>query len=141
MNLLSPSRLAIHTVNPEWGIFKKTGECSSAHILAEQVVASSSMLKEMREAYLSFQEVLNSGIVSELHKWISTHKKTSLKCLKSFINGLNKDFSAVCNAIKYKWTNGLVEGEVNRLKNKKREMYGRGSFQLLRRKVVLSVTG
>lgn len=35
---------------------------------------------------------------------------------------------AVKNAISYNWTNGLVEGNVNRLKNKKREMYGRCGF-------------
>ena len=95
----------------------------------------------MREAYLSFQKVLSGDVVTDLYDWISNHESTSLKYLKSFIRGLHKDINAVCNAIKYKWTNGLVEGEVNRLKNKKREMYGRGSFQLLRRKVVLSVTG
>jgi transposase len=48
---------------------------------------------------------------------------------------------AVKSAIKYEWTNGLVEGHVNRLKNKKREMYGRGSFELVRKKVVLSKSG
>ena len=41
----------------------------------------------------------------------------------------------------YKWTNGLVEGNINRLKNKKSEMYGRCGFELLRKKVCLSVTG
>jgi len=54
---------------------------------------------------------------------------------------VKKDIVAVKNAITYNWTNGLVEGNVNRLKNKKREMYGRCCFQLLRRKVCLSVTG
>ncbi|NLC85373.1 MAG: transposase, partial [Bacteroidales bacterium] len=37
--------------------------------------------------------------------------------------------------------NGVVEGHVNRLKNKKREMYGRAGFELLRRKVILSKSG
>ena len=141
VSMLSYSSLAIHTINPQWGISKKTGEYSERHILAEQIIASSDMLKEMREAYLSFQKVLSGDVVTDLYDWISNHESTSLKYLKSFIRGLHKDINAVCNAIKYKWTNGLVEGEVNRLKNKKREMYGRGSFQLLRRKVVLSVTG
>ena len=59
----------------------------------------------------------------------------------SFINGINLDLKAVKNAIKYPWSNGVVEGHVNRLKNKKREMYGRAGFELLRRKVVLSKSG
>ncbi len=59
----------------------------------------------------------------------------------SFIGCLPINIDAVRNAIKFKWTNGLVEGHVNRLKNKKREMYGRAGFELLRRKVILSKTG
>jgi transposase len=61
--------------------------------------------------------------------------------IRSFINGINHDLEAIKNAIKYPWSNGVVEGHVNRLKNKKREMYGRAGFELLRRKVVLSNSG
>jgi hypothetical protein len=32
-----------------------------------------------------------------------------------------------------KWSNGQVEGQVNRLKNIKRQMYGRGGFELLKK--------
>ena len=73
--------------------------------------------------------------------WIKNDQSIGLKKIDRFCNGLKKDIVAVKNAITYNWTNGLVEGNVNRLKNKKREMYGRCCFQLLRRKVCLSVTG
>ena len=36
------------------------------------------------------------------------------------------------------WSNGVVEGHVNRLKSIKRQMYGRTCFELLRKKVILS---
>ena len=61
--------------------------------------------------------------------------------MNSFCAGLKKDILAIKNAIVYNWTNGLVEGNVNRLKNKKREMYGRCGFELLRRKICLSQSG
>ncbi|MCG6191299.1 transposase [Maribellus maritimus] len=48
---------------------------------------------------------------------------------------------AVQNAIQLKWSNGPVEGHVNRIKSIKRQMYGRASFELLRRKVLLSQSG
>lgn len=73
--------------------------------------------------------------------WIKEVKLMNRKNIDRFCNGLTKDIDAVKNAIKYKWTNGLVEGNVNRLKNKKSEMYGRCGFELLKRKVCLSVTG
>lgn len=36
------------------------------------------------------------------------------------------------------WSNGPVEGQVNRLKLIKRSMYGRASFDLLRQRVLLA---
>lgn len=140
-NLMSPTRLAIHVTNPLWGISRNTGKCSEYHILAEQIISSSTLLTEMRNAYISFREVLNGDDASALSGWISEYNSTIIKKLKTFINGLNHDIEAVRNAIKFEWTNGLVEGHVNRLKNKKREMYGRASFELLKRKVILSKTG
>src|SRR5690554_1127589 len=48
---MSPNRLAIHLTNSEWGVSKETGECSKSHILAEEIINSSMLLKQMREAY------------------------------------------------------------------------------------------
>lgn len=57
---MSPNRLAIHLTNSEWGVSKETGECSKSHILAEDIINSSMLLKSMREVYNTFREVLNS---------------------------------------------------------------------------------
>jgi transposase len=76
-----------------------------------------------------------------LNTWLSEVKRLNIKAINSFVKGVNQDKEAVLNAIRYPWTNGLVEENVNRLKNKKREMYGRAGFELLRRKAVLSKTG
>ena len=48
---MSPNRHAIHVTNSEWGVSKETGKCSKSHILAEQIINSSILLKNMREAY------------------------------------------------------------------------------------------
>ena len=138
---MSPNRLAIHLTNSEWGVSKKTGECSKSHILAEEIINSSMLLKRMREVYNTFREVLNSKDELRLDQWLEKYKSTKIRRIISFINGINLDLKAVKNAIKYPWSNGVVEGHVNRLKNKKREMYGRAGFELLRRKVVLSKSG
>ena len=138
---MSPNRLAIHLTNSEWGVSKKTGEYSKSHILAEEIINSSMLLKRMREVYNTFREVLNSKDELRLDQWLEKYKSTKIRRIISFINGINLDLKAVKNAIKYPWSNGVVEGHVNRLKNKKREMYGRAGFELLRRKVVLSKSG
>ncbi|MBI3460498.1 transposase, partial [Candidatus Acetothermia bacterium] len=46
--------------------------------------------------------------------------------------GLRQDYRAVRAAVRLEWSNGQTEGQVNRLKLLKRQMYGRAKFDLLR---------
>ena len=59
-----------------------------------------------------------------------------VKKLHSFALGLRQDYDAVKAALTYDWSNGQVEGQVNRLKAIKHQMYGRANFDLLRQKVL-----
>jgi transposase len=58
------------------------------------------------------------------------------KELRRFAAGLRQDDAAVRAAFTLPWSNGQVEGQVNRLKLINRTMYGRASFELLRRRVL-----
>ena len=60
------------------------------------------------------------------------------KELRGFAEGLKKDEAAVRAALRLEWSNGQVEGQVNRLKTIKRQMFGRAKFDLLRRRVLKS---
>jgi transposase len=56
--------------------------------------------------------------------------------LRRFAEGIRRDEAAVLAAVTQPWSNGPVEGHVNRLKTVKRQMYGRAGFILLRARVV-----
>jgi len=56
--------------------------------------------------------------------------------LNRFANGLLSDLPAIRAALSLSWSNGQVEGQVNRLKLVKRQMYGRAKFDLLRQRVL-----
>ena len=58
--------------------------------------------------------------------------------LHSFARGLRHDYDAVLNGLTLSWNSGVAEGNVNRLKMIKRQMYGRASFVLLRKRVLLT---
>lgn len=89
-----------------------------------------------------FKRMLKNG-KGNIKNWIEFIRGSKYKFagLKRFANGLLTDLNAVINGIHMKWSNGKVEGHVNRLKTIKRKMYGRASFELLKRKVVLSNSG
>ena len=57
--------------------------------------------------------------------------------IRHFAVGLQQDEMAVKEELNCEWSNGQVEGQVNRLKSIKHQMYGRESFELLRRRVLL----
>lgn len=56
--------------------------------------------------------------------------------LRRFADGLGRDQAAVQAALDEPWSNGPVEGHVNRLKTIKRQMYGRAGLPLLRARVL-----
>jgi transposase len=62
----------------------------------------------------------------------------AVKEMRAFAEGLKKDEAAVCAALRLEWSNGQVEGQVNRLKMIKRTMFGRAKFDLLRQRVLLA---
>jgi len=49
---------------------------------------------------------------------------------------LTDDRAAVEAGLSLEWSNGQTEGQVNKLKLLKRQMYGRANFDLLRRRVL-----
>lgn len=99
-------------------------------------------LKQVRQLVRKFKTILKTG-AGDIAKWILKVKESTQKLpgLLTFARGLERDIRAVKNSFRQKWSNGPVEGHVNRVKSIKRQMYGRASFELLRRKVLLSQSG
>ena len=71
-----------------------------------------------------------------LKAWLISRAATEIPELKRFVAGIERDYEAVAAAVEQHWSNGQVEGQVHRLKLLKRQMYGRGGFLLLRRRVL-----
>ena len=99
-------------------------------------------LRIVRKLVQLFKTMLSRGR-GNIRRWIDFIKRSKYKLagLKTFARGLLRDSEAVENGINMQWSNGAVEGHVNRIKSIKRQMYGRASFELLRKKVILSQSG
>ena len=70
--------------------------------------------------------------------WVAAVTASGLSDLKSFAIGLEREGQALINALSLPFSNGPVEGAVNRIKLFKRQMYGRGSLELLKKRVLLA---
>jgi transposase len=75
-----------------------------------------------------------------LQQWVSKAVASGVRELKGFAKGLLSDLEAVRNALSLPWSNGQVEGQINKLKTIKRQMYGRANFELLRKHLLLNTS-
>jgi transposase len=85
-----------------------------------------------------FAKILTGLHGDRLDDWIEAVEADDQPDLHSFARGLRHDHDAVRNGLTLPWSSGAVEGNVNRLKTLKRQMYGHASFQLLRQRVLLA---
>jgi transposase len=84
----------------------------------------------------SFLQIVRHRLSKALEPWLKAVLENGIAELSGFARSLNKDIDAVLAALSLPWSNGQVEGQVNRLKLIKRQMYGRAKFDLLRLRVL-----
>jgi transposase len=105
--------------------------------LLDRIVGQCPEVFDLRQLALSFREALMADESTQLRQWIARAKHCEFGSVVRFAYGLQKDSSAVSAAVDTPWSTGQVEGQINRLKMIKRQMYGRAGFSLLRKRVIL----
>ena len=120
-----------------WLIFKPrpTDEKWSDRYIA-QLLKDAPEIKEAAELVQKFFHLMKNRQADELKNWLEKAEKSEIPELISFGKGIKLDFKAVEAAFRSEWSNGQTEGQVNRLKFIKRQMYGRAKFDLLKARVV-----
>ncbi len=85
-----------------------------------------------------FAKILTGRHGDRLDDWMAAVEADDQPDLHSFVRGIKRDYEAVLNGLTMAWNSGVVEGNVNRTKMIKRQMYGRATFPLLRKRILLS---
>jgi transposase len=84
----------------------------------------------------AFMQMMREHAGQQLETWLSLVEENTLPELKSFAKGIRQDKAAVLAGLTLPWSNGPLEGHINRLKLIKRSMYGRAKLRLLRQRVL-----
>jgi len=74
---------------------------------------------------------------ANLDAWLDAVEADDLADLRHFARGVRRDYDAVLAGLTLPDSSGAVEGNVNKLKLLKRQMYGRAKLDLLRKRVLL----
>lgn len=94
--------------------------------------------KEITDIFCEFRLAYSAKDVDSVQLWCEKYAQCRFPSVCSFINGIATDKDAFYNSLKYSYSNGVLEGKVNKLKEVKRSMYGRASYALLRSKMLLA---
>jgi transposase len=127
---LSPRQLSFGWVRrPE----KRTVEAQSR---LDKIRGASPDLTAALDLADDFAVLIRKRTTGTLKEWLSRAEVSACPEVRQFAEGIRRDESAVNAAMTTRWSNGPVEGHVNRLKTIKRQMYGRAGFSLLKARVV-----
>ena len=111
---------------------RKAGE--QAHVDALRGIDAS--FTEALDLAEEFAQMARKTAPPSLTGWFSRAEQSACTEMRGLAQSLRGDEAAVAAALAEKWSNGPVEGHVNRLKAIKRQMYGRAGFELLRSRVL-----
>jgi transposase len=101
-----------------------------------QICAAHRDLDSAYQLTQTFISMLTEHRDTDLDGWLARAEQSGIRELKSFANGIRRDYAAVRGAFTSEWSNGPVEAQVNCLKLQKRLMFGRANFDLLRLRVL-----
>jgi len=88
------------------------------------------------QAVDAFGRMLRARQGGRLDSWLQAVAAHGTPEVQRFAQGIQADYAAVQAGLTEIWSQGQVEGQVQRLKVLKRQMYGRASFALLRQRVL-----
>ena len=127
----------ISPIDAAWLCLKPRGQLTpSQAVKIDALKQASPSFVIMRQLAMWFRGTLRSHDATKLNSWLDAADRSGLGAMQRFARMLRRDLEAVRNAVTERWSNGQVEGQINRLKTIKRAMYGRAGIELLRARML-----
>jgi transposase len=102
----------------------------------DQLLNLSPQIETIYTLLQAFLKMVHERKHQDLRLWMVQAATSGIPELKSFVNGIERDYEAVHAALRLPWSQGITEGKVNKLKTLKRMMYGRAGFPLLQQRLL-----
>ena len=107
--------------------------CRADAVQVARIEAALPALAAARALTDRFTDIVRNAREDALADWLD---EADGSMIAPFARGLRSDYTAVAAALREPWSNGQTEGQINRLKTLKRQMYGRANIDLLRARLV-----
>jgi transposase len=134
-----PTALPLTPRRATWLVLRRTEKRTADE--AQQLIQLHAQSAEVAEAIdlaQDFTALVRQRQPAQLDPWLQRAMTSPLDAMQRFATGLRDDYAAVKAGVTLPWSNGPVEGHINRLKMLKRQMFGRARLDLLHRRFVLT---
>jgi transposase len=122
-----------------WLVLRSPEQCTEEdQQLLARLTAHSPALAEAVALAQDFTGLVRQRQPSQLEPWLRRAASSSLPPFRRFTKGLRTAMAAVQAAVTLPWSQGPIEGHINRLKMLKRHMFGRARLDLLARRFMLA---
>ncbi|MBS1807645.1 MAG: ISL3 family transposase [Acidobacteria bacterium] len=123
--------------NTAWWLLQKQEKLEAEQqVYVQRLCETSPEIVTVQQLAQRFARLVRERRAQEFAPWLAEAATSSSQEIKGFVAGLKRDQQAVEAALRYAWSNGQTEGQVNKLKNLKRSMFGRAKFDLLKARVL-----
>src|SRR5690242_18149330 len=124
--------LALSAPQATWGFFRQDGDLKGeGQANLRHLRQASPDLETAYQLVKEFLHMVRELRGEQLEGWLDKVQASQLQAFESFVTGVQQDKDAVFAGLTLNWSNGPVEGQVNRLKLIKRSMYGQTDLDLL----------
>ena len=134
------SPAAVQRLSPKQGAWLLVSEAKDLNAKQQarlkRLLEQQPQLEPLYQLAQRFVQIVKQGRAEQLAEWIAQAQKCAWVDLRQLAEGLAQDEQAVQAALRLPHSNGVVEGQITRLKLLKRSMYGRASLDLLRRRLL-----
>ena len=114
-----------------WLFLHPEEKLETEEVELRQSLLNHSVLQQGCELVYEFQRMIHKRDTNKFADWLQACEKSKIPEFVNLAAGMKKDHDAIKAALSSHWSNGQTEGQVNRLKLLKRQMYGRANFDLL----------
>lgn len=121
-----------------WLLVREPDRLTTEEVAVVEHLQQDADITHVYDLAQQFVQMVKQRLVEQLDPWLERCEMVNAAPVHNFALSLRQDYAAVRAALETPWSNGQTEGQVNRLKCIKRQMYGRASFDLLRLKVIYS---
>jgi transposase len=131
-HLLTPRRAT-------WLVLRPPEQSTHAdHYQLARLTEQSLELAEAVALAQDFASLVRQRQPAPLDPWLARAATSALTPFRRFAKGLRADYAAVKAGVTLPWSQGPIEGHINRLKMLKRQMFGRARLDLLARRFLLA---